>query len=89
MVELLKQPQYQPLQVWELAVTLYTVNNGYLDDVDVSQVLAFEKSLKDQLKAKHAAMIQRVEDTRNCPRMTKANWPPPSWNSRSTVLLRK
>ena len=62
MVELLKQPQYQPLQVWELAVTLYTVNNGYLDDVDVSQVLAFEKSLKDQLKAKHAAMIQRVED---------------------------
>src|SRR3546814_2610510 len=52
-VELLKQPQYQPLQVWELAVTLYTVNNGYLDDVDVAQVLAFEKSLKDQLKAKH------------------------------------
>ena len=63
-VELLKQPQYQPLQVWELAVTLYTVNNGYLDDVDVSQVLAFEKSLKDQLKAKHAAMIQRIEDTK-------------------------
>lgn len=63
-VELLKQPQYQPLQVWELAVTLYTVNNGYLDDVDVAQVLSFEKSLKDQLKAKHAALIQRVEDTK-------------------------
>ena len=63
-VELLKQPQYQPLQVWELAVTLYTVNNGYLDDVDVAQVLSFEKSLKDQLKAKHAAMIQRIEDTK-------------------------
>jgi F-type H+-transporting ATPase subunit alpha len=63
-VELLKQPQYQPLQVWELAVTLYAVNNGYLDDVDVAQVLSFEKSLKDQLKAKHAAMIQRIEDTK-------------------------
>lgn len=63
-VELLKQPQYQPLQVWELAVTLYTVNNGYLDDVDVAQVLSFEKALKDQLKAKHAALIQRVEDTK-------------------------
>ncbi|WP_116522829.1 F0F1 ATP synthase subunit alpha [Achromobacter insuavis] len=63
-VELLKQPQYQPLQVWELAVTLYTVNNGYLDDVDVAQVLSFEKSLKDQLKAKHAALIQRIEDTK-------------------------
>ncbi|MCJ9712213.1 F0F1 ATP synthase subunit alpha, partial [Bordetella hinzii] len=46
-VELLKQPQYQPLQVWELAVSLYTVNNGYLDDVDVAQVLSFEKSFKD------------------------------------------
>ncbi len=63
-VELLKQPQYQPLQVWELAVTLYTVNNGYLDEVDVAQVLSFEKSLKDQLKAKHAALIQRIEDTK-------------------------
>jgi F-type H+-transporting ATPase subunit alpha len=63
-VELLKQPQYQPLQVWELAVSLYTVNNGYLDDVDVAQVLSFEKSFKDHLKAKHAALIQRVEDTK-------------------------
>ena len=63
-VELLKQPQYQPQQVWELAVTLYTVNNGYLDDVEVGQVLAFEKSLKDQLKAKHAALVQRIEDTK-------------------------
>jgi len=63
-VELLKQPQYQPLQVWELAVSLYAVNNGYLDDVDVAQILAFEKSLKDHLKAKHAALIQRIEDTK-------------------------
>src|SRR6187402_1224557 len=33
-VELLKQSQYQPLQVWELAINLYTVNNGYLDDIE-------------------------------------------------------
>ena len=63
-VELLKQPQYQPLQVWELAVTLYTVNNGYLDDVEVPRVLAFEKALKDYIKAKHEGLIQRVEDTK-------------------------
>ena len=62
MVELLKQPQYQPLQVWELAVTLYSVNNGYLYDVEVGQVLAFEKAFKDHLKTKHAELIQRVED---------------------------
>jgi len=63
-VELLKQPQYQPLQVWELAITLYTVNNGYLDDVEVPRVLAFEKALKDHIKAKHEGLIKRVEDTK-------------------------
>ncbi|OWT59150.1 F0F1 ATP synthase subunit alpha [Candidimonas nitroreducens] len=63
-VELLKQPQYQPQQVWELAVTLFTVNNGYLDDVSVEQVLAFEKALKDHLKAHNEAMIKRIEDTK-------------------------
>jgi F-type H+-transporting ATPase subunit alpha len=63
-VELLKQPQYQPLQVWELGVILFAVNNGYLDDVEVSSVLPFEKGLKDYLKAKNVAMIERIESTK-------------------------
>jgi F-type H+-transporting ATPase subunit alpha len=33
--ELMKQPQYQPLQVWEMALTLFAVNNGYFDDIPV------------------------------------------------------
>lgn len=61
-VELLKQPQYQPLQVWELAVTLFTVSKGYLDDLEVDQILPFEKALKDNLKAKNEALVQRIED---------------------------
>jgi len=63
-VELLKQPQYQPLQVWELAVTLFSVNNGYLDDLEVDQILAFEKALKDYLKSKHEGVITRIEETK-------------------------
>src|SRR3546814_19500369 len=55
-VELLKQPQYQPLQVWELAVTLFTVSKGYLDDLEVEQVLPFEKALKDHLRSKQEAL---------------------------------
>src|SRR6266516_4325021 len=35
--ELMKQPQYQPLQVWEMALTLFAVNNGYFDDIDVKK----------------------------------------------------
>ena len=63
-VELLKQPQYAPLKVWEMAVSLYTVNNGYLDDVEVSKVLAFEKALKDNLKSKHADLVDRIETSK-------------------------
>lgn len=60
-VELLKQPQYAPLKVWEMAVALYAVNNGYLDDVEVSKVLPFEKALKENLKSKHADLVDRIE----------------------------
>jgi F-type H+-transporting ATPase subunit alpha len=60
-VELLKQPQYQPLAVWELAVSLYAVNNGYFDDLEVAQVLPFEKGLKDHLRSKFAALVERIE----------------------------
>jgi F-type H+-transporting ATPase subunit alpha len=61
-VELLKQPQFQPLQVWELGVSLFAANNGYLDDVDVPKVLPFEKALKDYLKSKYAELVNRIED---------------------------
>ena len=63
-VELLKQPQYAPLQVWELGVVLFSVNNGYLDDVPVEQLLAFEKSFKEYLKSKHAGFVERVESAK-------------------------
>src|ERR1700723_3157379 len=63
--ELLKQPQYQPLQVWELAIALFSANNGYLDDLEVGQVLPFERGLRDFLKTKHADMIKRIEDNKD------------------------
>lgn len=61
--ELLKQAQYMPLQVWQLAATLYAANNGFLDNVDVKNVLAFEKGLHDTLKTTHADLIERIETT--------------------------
>ena len=59
--ELMKQPQYQPLQVWEMALTLFAVNNGYFDDIDVSKALAAEKSLREFAKTKYAALVDEVE----------------------------
>jgi len=63
-VELLKQPQYQPLQVWEQAVSLFAVNNGYLDDIDVERILPFDKALKEELKSKQADLVARIEDAK-------------------------
>ena len=43
--ELLKQPQYSPLPIWLMAASLFAVNKGFIDDVDVKKVLAFESGL--------------------------------------------
>jgi len=60
-VEILKQAQYQPLQVWQLAVSLYAVTKGYLDDVPVDKVLAFESALHLHLREQHDNWIASVE----------------------------
>ncbi len=60
--ELMKQPQYHPLQVWEMALTLIAVNNGYFNDIDVKKALAAERSMRDYLKSKFGELIKRVEE---------------------------
>ncbi len=59
--ELMKQPQYQPLQVWEMALTLFASNNGYFDDIPVNKVLAAEKSLREFTKSKYASLVDTIE----------------------------
>ena len=63
--ELMKQPQYQPLQVWEQAVLLFAVNNGHFDDVEVKRALAAEKAMRDFLKSKYTALVDRIESTKD------------------------
>jgi F-type H+-transporting ATPase subunit alpha len=63
--ELMKQPQYAPLSVADQAVTLFAVNRGYLDDVDVKKALAFEGALKAFLQQKHKAIMDRIETTQD------------------------
>ena len=63
--ELLKQAQYLPLQVWQLAASLYAANNGFLDNVEVKDILPFEKGLHDHLKTKYADLVTRIEDSKD------------------------
>ena len=66
--ELMKQPQYQPLQVWEMALTLFAVNNGYFDDIDVAKALDAERALREHMRSKFASLVKTIEDT---PKLTK------------------
>jgi F-type H+-transporting ATPase subunit alpha len=57
MVELLKQGQYQPLTVDRQVAIVYAGTNGYLDDIPVTSVRAFEVGLYDFLDKKYADML--------------------------------
>jgi F-type H+-transporting ATPase subunit alpha len=63
--EIMKQPQYQPLQVNEMALTLFAVNRGYLDDVPVDKALAFAAALRQFMKSKYTPIMDRIEQTKD------------------------
>jgi len=48
------------MQVWEMASTLFAVNNNYMDDIEVKKALPFEKGLLGFLKSKHTALTDRM-----------------------------
>ena len=62
MTELLKQSQYSPQSISLMAATLFAVNKGYMDTVDVKRVLAFEHGLHQHLKSSHAALLAKLEN---------------------------
>ncbi|MEP1644800.1 F0F1 ATP synthase subunit alpha [Rhodopirellula bahusiensis] len=63
MVELLKQPQYQPLSVAEQVISIYAGTNGHLDDVAVKEVQRFEKELLQYVHDKHSSLISDLTAT--------------------------
>jgi F-type H+-transporting ATPase subunit alpha len=62
LVEVLKQPQYQPLPVEKQVVIIYAATNGYLDPVPVEQVRAYETELYQFLDARKAALVAALSD---------------------------
>ena len=52
-VEVLKQPQYQPMPVEQQVMMIYAVTNGFIDDVPVNQVRAWERGFLDYMTANY------------------------------------
>ncbi|HSG59318.1 MAG TPA: F0F1 ATP synthase subunit alpha [Woeseiaceae bacterium] len=61
--ELMKQKQYSPLSVAEMALSLYAVNEGSLDKIDVHHVVDYESELHDFAKSNYAADLDRINET--------------------------
>ncbi len=61
--ELMKQPQYSPMSVAQMAVSLFAVNQGFLDDVDVTKVQAFEAALQSYMRSNHASLMEKIDRT--------------------------
>lgn len=58
--EVLKQKQYRPLSVAEIAITLFCVNQGYLDDVELRKIGDFEQALHSFLRDKYSDFVKQV-----------------------------
>src|SRR5687767_640805 len=61
--ELMKQKQYQPMSIANQALSIYAVNEGYLDDVPLPKILPFEAGLHAHLSNTQGALEQRIVDT--------------------------
>jgi F-type H+-transporting ATPase subunit alpha len=61
--ELMKQSQYAPLSIAELALSVYAAEKGYLDDLPVNKVLPFEKGLHAFFHQNHGELMQKLVTT--------------------------
>jgi F-type H+-transporting ATPase subunit alpha len=63
MTELLKQPQYRMMSAAEQVISLFAGTQGFLDDVAVEQVRAFEQGLLDFVREHHPDLPRRITET--------------------------
>jgi F-type H+-transporting ATPase subunit alpha len=58
--ELMKQKQYSPLSIADMAVSLFAANEGYLDGVELKKIVDFEAALHEYMKSSHQALMDRI-----------------------------
>lgn len=61
-VEILKQPQYQPMPVENQITVIYAVTNGYLDDVEVERVGRWERGFHEHMKTHHREVLDAIRE---------------------------
>ena len=61
--ELMKQKQYAPMTVADMGVVLFAANEGFLEDVPVAKVSAFEQALLAYMNAEHGDWMANINET--------------------------
>ena len=72
LTELMKQGQYSPLQVEEQVCVIYAGTQGYLDDIETSQVGHFEREFLRKMRGDHADILTTIRDTGKLDEETEA-----------------
>jgi F-type H+-transporting ATPase subunit alpha len=73
MVELLKQPQYQPMTTEEQTMVIWAATNGFADDVPVARIRAFEQEFLTHMRTRHAAVVSALREQKELtPEITDA-----------------
>ena len=62
-IEIMKQKQYMPFSVADMAVSLFVVEKGHLDDVPVAEISSFEAALRQFMHASHASLLTKINES--------------------------
>jgi len=73
MVEVLKQPPYQPIPVERQVVIIFAGTNGYLDDIPVGSVTRFEAELYPFMEAKYSGIFDAIRESKKIDSETEAD----------------
>src|SRR6187399_1291628 len=63
--ELMKQKQYAPMSIAQMALSIYAANEGFIDDVPMNKIAAFEAGLHQHLANAYGDLVKRIEDTKD------------------------
>lgn len=72
LVELLKQKQYDPMEVEEQSVSIYAANKGYFDGIEKSKIQKAEGEMLEFLKSKHPAILESIRNEKQMVSETEA-----------------
>jgi F-type H+/Na+-transporting ATPase subunit alpha len=73
LVEVLKQPQYQPLPVEKQVIIIFAATNGFLDSVEVDQVRAYETALYQFLDTRRSQLLAALSEKKQIDDQIKAD----------------